>query len=83
MARLRLNAHWRVRSVGAFGVFIPEERTMNKTQTQQAQDRVGQNPNDCSADPQGQAPTIAVRKSCNPDGIGLSHYVLIDEKKAK
>lgn len=56
---------------------------MNKTQTQQAQDRVGQNPNDCSADPQGQAPTIAVRKSCNPDGIGLSHYVLIDEKKAK
>ncbi len=29
------------------------------------------------------APTIAVRKSCNPDGIGLSHYVLIDRKAAK
>lgn len=29
------------------------------------------------------APTIAVRKSCNPDGIGLSHYVLMDQKAAK
>jgi len=29
------------------------------------------------------APTIAVRKSCNPDGIGLSHYVLMDTAKAK
>lgn len=29
------------------------------------------------------APTIAVRKSCNPDGIGLSHYVLMDRKAAK
>ena len=29
------------------------------------------------------APTIAVRKSCNPDGIGLSHYVLMDRKTAK
>lgn len=28
-------------------------------------------------------PTIAVRKSCNPDGIGLSHYVLMDRKSAK
>lgn len=28
-------------------------------------------------------PTIAVRKSCNPDGIGLSHYVLMDKKAAK
>lgn len=28
-------------------------------------------------------PSIAVRKSCNPDGIGLSHYVLIDQKVAK
>jgi modified peptide precursor CbpA len=28
-------------------------------------------------------PTIAVRKSCNPDGIGLSHYVLMDRKAAK
>lgn len=29
------------------------------------------------------APTIAIRKSCNPDGIGLSHYVLMDRKQAK
>ena len=29
------------------------------------------------------APTIAMRKSCNPDGIGLSHYVLMDKKAAK
>lgn len=29
------------------------------------------------------APTIAIRKSCNPDGIGLSHYVLMDKAKAK
>ncbi|MBY0576698.1 MAG: modified peptide precursor CbpA [Gallionellaceae bacterium] len=29
------------------------------------------------------APIIAVRKSCNPDGIGLSHYVLMDKKVAK
>jgi modified peptide precursor CbpA len=29
------------------------------------------------------APTIALRKSCNPDGIGLSHYVLMDAAKAK
>ncbi len=29
------------------------------------------------------APTIAVRKSCKPDGIGLSHYVLMDKKSAK
>lgn len=28
-------------------------------------------------------PTIAVRKSCNPDGVGLSHYVLMDRKTAK
>ena len=29
------------------------------------------------------APTIAVRKSCNPEGMGLSHYVLMDKKAAK
>ncbi len=28
-------------------------------------------------------PTIAARKSCNPDGVGLSHYVLMDRKPAK
>jgi modified peptide precursor CbpA len=32
---------------------------------------------------QSAAPTIALRKSCNPDGIGLSHYVLMDRKAAK
>ena len=32
---------------------------------------------------QAAAPTIASRKSCNPDGIGLSHYVLMDRKAAK
>ena len=36
-----------------------------------------------AAQAQPVAPTIAVRKSCNPDGIGLSHYVLIDRKAAK
>jgi modified peptide precursor CbpA len=35
-----------------------------------------------SAKPQA-APTIAIRKSCNPEGIGLSHYVLMDKKAAK
>lgn len=29
------------------------------------------------------APIIAVRKSCNPEGVGLSHYVLMDRKIAK
>lgn len=29
------------------------------------------------------APTIALRKRCHPDGIGLSHYVLMDRKAAK
>ena len=28
-------------------------------------------------------PTIALRKRCQPDGIGLSHYVLMDKKAAK
>ncbi len=32
---------------------------------------------------QATVPTIAIRKSCNPDGIGLSHYVLMDKKAAK
>ncbi len=27
-------------------------------------------------------PTIAVRKTCNPAGIGLSHYVLVNKKVA-
>ncbi|HVB82805.1 MAG TPA: modified peptide precursor CbpA [Candidatus Binataceae bacterium] len=29
------------------------------------------------------APSIALRKSCNPNGVGLSHYVLMDRKAAK
>ncbi len=28
-------------------------------------------------------PTIALRKTCNPDGVGLSHYVLMDTKVAR
>ncbi len=28
------------------------------------------------------APTIALRKTCNPAGIGLSHYVLVNKKAA-
>ncbi len=38
---------------------------------------------DSTAKTAAPAPTIAVRKSCNPDGIGLSHYVLMDRKAAK
>lgn len=26
---------------------------------------------------------IAFRKTCKASGVGLSHYILIDEKKAK
>ena len=33
--------------------------------------------------PVAAAPTIALRKRCHPDGIGLSHYVLMDRKAAK
>ena len=29
------------------------------------------------------APAIAVRKTCNPDGVGLSHFVLMDKKVAR
>jgi modified peptide precursor CbpA len=38
---------------------------------------------DTAAKAQPAVPTIAIRKSCNPDGIGLSHYVLMDKKAAK
>jgi len=52
---------------------FPEEWIMHQTvQTQTSQ----------SAKP-APVPTIAIRKSCNPDGIGLSHYVLMDRKAAK
>ena len=39
-----------------------------------------------TARPSAPAPAIApiaIRKSCNPNGIGLSHYVLMDKKAAK
>jgi len=42
-----------------------------------------QQPQTAATVPAAPAPTIAVRKSCNPDGIGLSHYVLMDKKAAK
>ena len=42
-----------------------------------------QAPANTEAAKQPVAPTIAIRKSCNPDGIGLSHYVLMDKKAAK
>jgi len=41
------------------------------------------NPTAAAANTQKPAPAIATRKSCNPDGIGLSHYVLMDKKAAK
>lgn len=40
-------------------------------------------PDQPAANVQPTIPPIAVRKSCNPDGIGLSHYVLMDKKTAK
>lgn len=42
-----------------------------------------QQPSQTAVAAQAAAPTIAIRKSCNPDGIGLSHYVLMDTKAAK
>jgi len=65
-------------SRGPFCFCLPEEWKMSQivnpsNQTQPA----------TAAQAQPVAPTIAIRKSCNPDGIGLSHYVLIDRKAAK
>jgi len=55
-----------------------EEQIMTQTiNTQQTNQAVA------AASTQPPAPTIAIRKSCNPDGIGLSHYVLMDKKAAK
>lgn len=51
---------------------------MKTVQTQQPQQ-----PTQTAATVQAPAPTIAIRKRCNPDGIGLSHYVLMDKKAAK
>ena len=36
-----------------------------------------------AAQPLSAAPTIAKRKTCNPNGTGLSHYVLMDKKGAQ
>ncbi len=33
--------------------------------------------------PLSAGPTIASRKTCNPEGTGLSHYVLVHKKAAK
>ncbi|MFA7292566.1 MAG: modified peptide precursor CbpA [Rhodocyclaceae bacterium] len=53
------------------------------TQTIQAQQPAQAQTNTAKPETAGVAPTIAIRKSCNPDGIGLSHYVLMDKKAAK
>ena len=57
---------------------IYEEKIMSHNVTPQAE----QTAQSAAAKPPV-APTIAIRKSCNPDGIGLSHYVLMDKKAAK
>ena len=59
-----------------FHFYDPEEWTMSQ-QNQATPAQTNQ-----AAQP-AVAPTIAIRKSCNPDGIGLSHYVLMDKKVAK
>ncbi|MDA8258848.1 MAG: modified peptide precursor CbpA [Sulfuricella sp.] len=47
------------------------------------QTKPGQHQQTATAAPKAPVPVIAVRKSCNPEGVGLSHYVLMDRKKAK
>ena len=51
---------------------------MQKTKPKQHQQTAA-----AAAAPKTPVPIIAVRKSCNPEGVGLSHYVLMDRKKAK
>jgi modified peptide precursor CbpA len=72
-----------VRSAGALFVFRFEEKIM--TQTPSAIPPAPTTPASAAdgTAPPDAAPTIAVRKSCNPDGIGLSHYVLMDRKAAR
>ncbi len=53
------------------------------TQTIQAQQTAQPQTTAAQGEEKSLAPTIATRKSCNPDGIGLSHYVLMDKKAAK
>lgn len=47
------------------------------------QTKSGQHQQTGTTAPKAPVPVIAVRKSCNPEGVGLSHYVLMDRKKAK
>ncbi|MFC5301248.1 modified peptide precursor CbpA [Azospira restricta] len=53
------------------------------TQTIQAQQTAQPQTAAAKGEDKPVAPSIATRKSCNPDGIGLSHYVLMDKKAAK
>lgn len=53
------------------------------TQTVQAQQAPQTQASTAKPETAAEVPTIAIRKSCNPDGIGLSHYVLMDKKAAK
>ena len=61
-----------------FLFFHLEEWIMTQTVQTQAQTQT-----QTAVPAKAAAPTIAIRKSCNPDGIGLSHYVLMDKKAAK
>lgn len=58
-----------------------EEQIMTQTDKTRKTRQTSQTAAAASAQPA--APAIAIRKSCNPDGIGLSHYVLMDKKAAK
>jgi modified peptide precursor CbpA len=69
-----------VPSAGALFVFPhPEEWIMSNNVKPQQPTAANSN----TAQTPAAAPTIAIRKSCNPEGIGLSHYVLMDRKAAK
>ncbi|MCH2220359.1 MAG: modified peptide precursor CbpA, partial [Dechloromonas sp.] len=68
----------RVVSRSPFCFCIPEEWNMTQTVTSSVK-----TPKATETQAAQAVPTIAVRKSCNPDGIGLSHYVLMDRKAAK
>jgi modified peptide precursor CbpA len=82
MARAPAEGTFTRASAGALFVFLhPEEWIMTQTATKPHPQRAATaNANTAERPP---APTIAIRRSCNPDGIGLSHYVLMDRKQAK
>jgi modified peptide precursor CbpA len=73
--------HTRVFSRSPFAFNHPEEWIMSQTVQTQASPVASSETVKATMAPM--APTIASRKSCNPDGIGLSHYVLMDKKAAK